>query len=57
MQSVRATRIGWNDGVAAAVLHAITWGVNEGDHIACNTSDVRPVVAGKRPGLDGVVPG
>jgi hypothetical protein len=30
-------------------LHAINRGVNAGDHNACNTSDVRPAVAGKRP--------
>src|SRR5271165_1098291 len=33
--------IGWNGGAVAAILHAINWGVNAGDHIACNTSGAR----------------
>jgi hypothetical protein len=44
-------------GAVAAILHAINWGVNAGDHIACNTSGARRTSAGRRPSLDGAVPG
>jgi hypothetical protein len=37
VQLLRAICIGWHIPATAGVLHAITWGPNAGDDIACNT--------------------